>query len=271
MKLELKQNSPEWIEYRKDKIGCSDVATIIGWNPYKTPYDLFLERVGKKEKFLGNFATERGKMLEPIALDMLDKTLGEKTIRGNVYQKGLFIASLDAEINEMVVEVKSPQTVKLPLLKVPDLYYPQVQFQMYVSGYRKALYLEFDVKEIHTVNLEYNEKFIDEHMPTIEQFYESVRTGIWIEEKVKTDNTLKPLLAELFVIQAKLKELELKESAIKNDLKLKVSEKTMCDNYVLEWSQRAGSIDYSKVPELKGVDLEKYRKASTRVFNIKGV
>lgn len=267
MKLELKQNSPEWIEYRQNKIGCSEIATIIGWNPYKTAYDLFLEKVGKRPKFEGNFATERGKMLEPIALDLFDKRF--KITRGQVYQSGVLIASLDAETEDAVVEVKCPQTVKWPLTKIPDVYYPQVQFQMYVTGLKLVHYVEFDVKDIQCLTIEYNEKFIEENLPKIEEFWNAVQSGIWIEDKVKTDNSLKPLLSDLLIIQAKLKELEKQESNIRGELKQKVTERTRCENYILEWTERVGSVDYSKIPELKGVDLEKYRKASVKVFSIK--
>ena len=45
-------------------IGTSDIATATGHNKYKTPLDLWQEKVGLKEPFRGNADTERGKSNE---------------------------------------------------------------------------------------------------------------------------------------------------------------------------------------------------------------
>ena len=36
----------EWLEYRKDGIGSSEVATILGLNPGETPYQLWRRKKG---------------------------------------------------------------------------------------------------------------------------------------------------------------------------------------------------------------------------------
>lgn len=36
----------EWLEYRKDGIGSSEVATILGLNPWETPYQLWRRKKG---------------------------------------------------------------------------------------------------------------------------------------------------------------------------------------------------------------------------------
>jgi len=42
-------NKEEWLEERKNGIGGSDAATILGLNPYKTNIDLWEEKTGRKE------------------------------------------------------------------------------------------------------------------------------------------------------------------------------------------------------------------------------
>jgi len=42
----LRQNTPEWLEVRKTKLGASDAPAILGISPYKTAYQLFLEKMG---------------------------------------------------------------------------------------------------------------------------------------------------------------------------------------------------------------------------------
>ena len=55
--IKVKSSSHEqWLENRKGGIGSSEVATIVGLNPYETPYQLWLRKTGqipaKEENFL---------------------------------------------------------------------------------------------------------------------------------------------------------------------------------------------------------------------------
>ncbi len=43
--IDLEQGTPEWLEWRKNGIGSSDIATIMGANPYQTPYQLWEENL----------------------------------------------------------------------------------------------------------------------------------------------------------------------------------------------------------------------------------
>lgn len=46
--IDLEQGTPEWLEWREGGIGASEAPTIIGKNPYQTPYDLFQVKAGFK-------------------------------------------------------------------------------------------------------------------------------------------------------------------------------------------------------------------------------
>jgi putative phage-type endonuclease len=63
---EVQQGSPEWLEARNAGIGGSDAAAAIGVSKYKTPLELYNEKVSGKSDFKGNWFTERGKALEPV-------------------------------------------------------------------------------------------------------------------------------------------------------------------------------------------------------------
>ena len=56
--------SDEWLTERGNGIGGSDIATLLGLNPYKTVTELWLEKTGRSEPFTGNYATDRGHALE---------------------------------------------------------------------------------------------------------------------------------------------------------------------------------------------------------------
>ncbi|WP_308006141.1 YqaJ viral recombinase family protein, partial [uncultured Porphyromonas sp.] len=39
-------NREDWLESRTEGIGASDIATIVGLNPYETPYSLWRRKLG---------------------------------------------------------------------------------------------------------------------------------------------------------------------------------------------------------------------------------
>jgi putative phage-type endonuclease len=56
---------------RRNFIGASDIAAILGISPHKTPYKLWLEKTGQGEPEKDKPVFTRGKRWEPVALDML--------------------------------------------------------------------------------------------------------------------------------------------------------------------------------------------------------
>ena len=50
----------EWLEYRKDGIGSSEVATILGLNPWETPYQLWRRKKGLDAPKDETFAMKAG-------------------------------------------------------------------------------------------------------------------------------------------------------------------------------------------------------------------
>lgn len=45
--LNLLQNTQEWEKFRLQKIGASDAPIIMGVSPWKTPFQLWLEKTGQ--------------------------------------------------------------------------------------------------------------------------------------------------------------------------------------------------------------------------------
>jgi putative phage-type endonuclease len=69
----------EWQAYREKQkgIGGSDVATILGLNPYKSPFTLWLEKTGQIEPpVLNNEYIEWGNLLEPVIREKFAKETG---------------------------------------------------------------------------------------------------------------------------------------------------------------------------------------------------
>lgn len=54
----------QWLENRKSGIGSSEIATIVGLNPYETPYQLWLRKTGQVPPKEENFFMKAGHYLE---------------------------------------------------------------------------------------------------------------------------------------------------------------------------------------------------------------
>ena len=146
---ELVQNSEAWHLWRGKHIGASDVPGIMGTCDFKKPIDVFNSKV-HGEKFEGNWATQRGKSLEPFVL-----ALFETRYRCRLTSPSLeypewptLSASLDglSEDKDFIVEVKCPSRIKhIGALcgVIPETYKDQLQTQMLVAGIDKLFYLSY--------------------------------------------------------------------------------------------------------------------------------
>ena len=74
---------------------------------------------------------------------------------------------------------------------------------------------------------------------------------------------------EWIVVQQQIKDLQEKEKNIKTEL-INMTDKKSSRWGLFQISEinRRGNIDYSKIPELKNVDMEKYRKKHTTFWKI---
>lgn len=66
--------SKAWADSRLLTVGGSEIATAMGINPYSSPRDLVLQKLGIGEVFNGNYATAWGSLLE----DILEQAVCEK-------------------------------------------------------------------------------------------------------------------------------------------------------------------------------------------------
>lgn len=92
-------------EQRLKHIGSSDVAALLGCNPWQSTYDLWLEKSGKADGFAGNKYTEVGSALEVSVLNEAEKVLG-KLVR-NQYRSRPDL-HLGANIDAILVDEQVP-------------------------------------------------------------------------------------------------------------------------------------------------------------------
>ena len=136
------QGSIEWHAIKKITIGGSEVATVIGKNPYKKTAELVAEKVGLNEyKFNGNIATRWGNLFESITrvfTEIIFSTTIYETgsIQGPINRQryspdGLGIVNLKGQDNNIyewlvLFEFKAPYKT-IPDGIIPKQYIPQLQ------------------------------------------------------------------------------------------------------------------------------------------------
>lgn len=273
----MEQNSPEWLEFRKDKIGGSDAPIIMGVSPYATPFQLWQEKLSPTEELTKNYAMNRGHQLEPKARTLLEQELG-MPLFPNIKlsnQRSWQMASLDAMSfdERTVAEIKCPGAEDHQMAlegKVPEKYFPQLQHQLEVCGLDMMYYFSFDGTKGIVVKVFRDEKYIKELIEAEERFFECMRNfeaPAFIERDYIDRSSprwdylatrlreIEGLIAEKEMIREELIELSLGTNSIGSGLRV-----SKCI--------RKGSIDYAKVPELKSIDLEQYRKKPMEYWRI---
>jgi putative phage-type endonuclease len=105
--LDKSDMTPEdWQAYREKQkgVGGSDVATILGLNPYKTNFTLWLEKTGQIEppNLSGNEFIEWGNILEPVIREKFAKETGFEVFENHWVMlhdtHDFMVANIDGEV-----------------------------------------------------------------------------------------------------------------------------------------------------------------------------
>lgn len=76
----MKAGSDEWLEFRKDKLGGSEIATVLGLNPYKSELELWAEKTGRIEpEEVDNKYVRIGQELEQAVIHKFRQETGLNT------------------------------------------------------------------------------------------------------------------------------------------------------------------------------------------------
>lgn len=140
-KNEPAQKSPEWYKLKMETIGGSEVATVLGLNPYKNVKGLIADKLNIST-FSGNLKTRWGNLFEEVTRTWVRTLLDMEEIyetgsipgiiEGQRYSPdGLGIAELydsNDQLTHFIIlfEFKAPFST-IPNGKVPKHYMPQIQ------------------------------------------------------------------------------------------------------------------------------------------------
>lgn len=271
------QGTPEWHALRKTKITATDACIIMGVNHWKTRMQLYHEKLSDNPPMQPNERMQRGLDLEPVALELFCIKTGKK-MSPAVVIKDWAMASLDGiNADNEILEIKCPgEKDHLIALsgKVPDHYYPQLQHQMYVCDADKAFYFSFDGIDGVTVEVNRDDDYIAKMLEEEKKFYDCLinktppepQEGDYVE---RNDDLWEECASKWISVTSKIKQLEKEEEDLRKQLIFISGESnTKGGGISLCQVQRKGNVDYSKIPELKAVNLDLYRKSSINSWRI---
>lgn len=274
---DLEQGSDEWLALRKTKITATDASVIMGVNPWKTISQLYKEKKSEARPTPPNERMKRGTELEPVARDLFNAKTGYRMIP-KVVVKEWAMASLDGinSCNE-ILEVKCPGENDHALAisgKIPDYYFPQLQHQMYVCNSDRVFYYSFDGVDGVGVVVRRDEKYIEKMVKEELKFLECLNTNTppepaeneYIE---RTDDIWKQYALRWKHLNQAIKTLQTEEEELRAQLiQLSGGSSARGADISLCKVLRKGNIEYTKIPILKGMDLEEFRKPSTYSWRI---
>jgi len=275
---EVIQGTDEWLALRKTKITATDASVIMGVSPWKTKIQLYNEKISQNDNTFVNESMQRGLDLEPIARDLFNIQTGIK-MNPTVVIKDWAMASLDgiSSCGQFIVEIKCPghkdHAISLEG-KIPDQYYPQIQHQMYVTDLQFAYYYSFDGIEGVIVIVKRDDEYIAKMVEEEKKFYECLINKIPPESNQdnfieRNDDLWEEYASQWKLVTESIKELEIEEEKLRKKLIFLSGESNSKGAGIsLCQIQRKGNIDYSKIPELKTLNLDLYRKASINIWRI---
>jgi len=286
----MQQGSEAWKNLRKDKIGASDAAAIMGVSPWTTPHTLWTYKMGLAEPEM-NSAMQRGVEMEEAARSAFNSVY-ETDTKAAVYIDDVYpwlMASLDGVSSDKktVVEIKCCGQKDHDIAvsgNVPEKYWPQLQHQLYVTGLKEMWYFSyrssFDYKALQ---IKRNDDYISKLIEAEKEFYRRMiefdppplcdRDYFDMQKADLSKAVMWETYSRMYIESTKeRKKWEEQEETFRKNL-IALSDGKNCKGNGIKLTKyaRKGAVQYAKIPELEKVDLEQYRGKTIESYRISEV
>lgn len=295
----------EWLAYRRQGIGGSDAASIIGLNPYASAFTVYMDKLNLAPDIEENEAMWLGTALEPILADRFMQETGMKVERRNVIYQHPEHSHMLANIDRWIVGKNAGLEIKtISMLnkndfesgEIPANYYCQCMHYLAVTG-ADEWWLTVAVlgKKFHVFKVERNEDEINALI--------SVETAFWENNVMKqvpplpdgsanaanviknrfpqshNDGVMVPLfglegkVSRILELDDEIKKLEKEQDKLKQTIEMEIGDADggRTQNHFIYWkTQSRSSLDSKKIQaELPDVYQKYSRTTSFRKFEIK--
>lgn len=229
----------ETVNKDRDKyLGGSDIPVIMNLSPFKSRYDLLLEKAGYKEdEFTGNVYTDYGNTLEPLIREWINTNNKDPYKEGKHTREaegdellGVRIHT-DGENSTSILEIKTTSSIyssvydyKLYLVQL--LYYMVLTDKDYglLAVYERPedMSIEFDSSRLHLYKVVKDEEqgLIDEINRAIELFLEDlakVKANPFITEAELLPSEITDITDRILAFETQLDYLKKIEKTIKSE------------------------------------------------------
>lgn len=250
-----------WLRERKKGIGASEVGTILGLNPYESPYELYLHKRDELPSKSESLAMWLGHEMEPIIAKRYEMTTGRYLRDPGAYaiqphpDYPWLRATLDRTVvyedgSAGAVELKAPGadfSDEWSECEAPSMYQAQLQIQMACAGFERGeIAAMIGNRDFFVIEYTRNDEFLDAIIPVLHEFWECVRNGTpppidGSDSCTRALRTLHPLdngqtvqlapeyaakIREWEALKAEAKELEKRVKAAHNELVAALGENT---------------------------------------------
>lgn len=249
------KNREEWLKNRSMGIGASEAGTVLGLNPWETPYQLWRRKKGIDPPKVENFAMKAGHYLEdavskffedekhchiikastddftimnpeiPILRVSPDRTFWRAGARHNDKEKSI----LECKTTQMSIDPDN----------LPKHWFCQIQMNLGVAEYRDGALAWLTMgREFGCVDIDFDREFYDWMVGEITSFWDRYIVGgeeppaynaedvllknplhVKGKEVVATEEILEQL-SELTTIKGDMGKLDERKKKIENDLKM---------------------------------------------------
>ena len=186
--VDAEPNTDRWLASRRRGIGASDVPVILGLSKWCQPRTLWLEKRGELERSPETRPQRMGKLLEPAAVQAFQEDTGIEVVRypAPMYRRSdndRHLATPDAElVRNQGLEAKCSSffadTWEKPYDQVPDAYYVQAQWQMYVCDFDRVWFsLLLDGAQLYQIPVDRDEECIADLINAANAFIELLDSG----------------------------------------------------------------------------------------------
>jgi len=297
----------EWLELRRQGLGGSDAAAIVGLDRYRSAFDVYADKLGLRPEIPDNEAMRQGRDLEDYVAERFCEATGKKVRRRNAILQHPEYEFMTANIDRWVVgenagmEAKTTSVLnrhKFSQGEFPPNYYVQCMHYMAVTGadrwYLAVLVLN---KSFHVFTIERDEAEIQALIAAEKDFWENhvlKQIPPTPDGSESTSELLKQMFPEArereevalygheekiqqyLELDARVKELTQERDAIKQELQLALADAEIgrAQGYVVEWkNQVRQTLDTQKLKKEQAEIYQKYLKPAqtVRVFKIKEV
>ena len=293
----LEMTRKDWLRARQTGIGGSDASAILGFNPWKSPFQLYVDKTSEYVEEIDNEAIHWGNVLEDVVAEEFTSRTGIKVRRRNVMfrhkEHDFMMANIDRDVvgEQALLECKTTNAFNADMWEgeqIPPAYMCQLQHYMAVLDYEKAYIAvliggqKFVWKEIKR-----DDEFIELMIQAEKDFWENnVLAGVPPEidgsrsatellskmypedngEIITLEKDAETLIEAITSIKAEVKEKTTLQKEYENKLKLMIgeAEKGITNRFeVRHATVRSNRLDTKRLRQEMPDIADEYTKEST--------